>query len=202
MAGFAAPLIGAGVNAGLSGLAGLLNPRPPALNSQQSGALNTLIPSLLGPATGTPRIDPIQQALMYSQIAQSQTGAGNSAIHSLVGAGLGHSGLLGSALTQVANQAQTNRNTADLGLQQQSVQQKQLSIQDLLGLLGVNTTPGQSGGGAFMAGLAPVAAYSIQNMLNSHAGNPGGGTLPGGLNASNGLYGPLFGSGTPPFMGA
>jgi hypothetical protein len=161
----------------LGGLAGLFNKRPPALNTAQSGALNTLIPSLMGKATGTPTIDPTQQALMYGNVAQNQTGANNAATNSLVSRGLGHSGLLGQALTQVANQAQQSRNQGNMGLQQQSIQQQQFDIQSLLGLLNVNATGGQSNQGAFMAGLAPVAAYSIQNMLNSRGSSGGNSSL-------------------------
>lgn len=152
----------------LGGLSGLFNKRPPALNPAQSGALNSLIPNLLGKAEGTPQIDPTQQALMYGNVAQNQTGAFNAATHALTGSGLGHSGLLGNALTQVANQAQQSRNQGNMGLQQQAVQQQQFDLQTLLGLLNVNATGGQSGAGAFTAGLAPIAAYSIQNMLNQN----------------------------------
>jgi hypothetical protein len=168
----------------LGGLSGLFNQRPPALNPAQSGALNSLIPNLMGKATGTPTIDPTQQALMYGGVAQNQTGANNAVTNSLVSRGLGHSGILGGALTQVANQAQQSRNQGNMGLQQQAVQQQQFDLQTLLGLLNVNATGGQSGAGAFSAGMAPVAAYSIQNMLNSR-NNPntpfdptGGGNLP------------------------
>jgi hypothetical protein len=155
----------------LGGLAGLFNPRPPALNNAQSGALNSLIPSLMNKAQGTPTIDPTQQALMYGNVAQNQTGAMNAATHALTGAGLGHSGLLGNALTQVANQAQQSRNQGNMGLQQQAIQQQQFDLQTLLGLLNVNATGGQSGAGAFTAGVAPIAAYSIQNMLNQNGAN-------------------------------
>ena len=169
-----AALLGA-VPSLLGGLAGLFNKRPPALNPAQSGALNTLIPSLMGKATGTPTIDPTQQALMYGGVAQNQTGAANAATNLLTSRGLGHSGLLGGALTQVANQAQQSRNQGNMGLQQQAIQQQQFDLQTLLQLLNVNATGGQSGAGAFTAGLAPVAAYSIQNMLNNR--NQGGNSL-------------------------
>lgn len=151
----------------LGGISGAANRRPPSLDPTQSGSLDALIRSLMPNATGTPQIDPTQQALMYGQVAQNQTGANNAVTNSLVSRGLGHSGLLGDALTQVANQAQSGRNTGNLQLQQQAIQQKQLSIQDILGLLNVSNIPGQSGFGAFMNGMAPVAAYSIQNMLNN-----------------------------------
>lgn len=167
MAAFAAPLIGSAIG----GIAGLFNKRPPALNPNQTNDLNTLLTNLLPTATGTPKIDPTQQALMYNQINANQVGTGNNATNSLVSRGLGHSGILGTALTQVANQGQQDKNKADLGLQQQAVQQKQLTIQDILGLLNVNTTPGQSNAGAFSAGLAGPLAYSITNMMNNRTGN-------------------------------
>jgi hypothetical protein len=167
MAAFAAPLIGSAIG----GIAGLFNKRPPALNANQTTDLNSLLTNLLPTATGAPKIDPTQQALMYNQINANQVGAGNNATNSLVSRGLGHSGILGTALMQVANQGQQNKNQADLGLQQQAVQQKQLSIQDIIQMLGVNTTPGQSNAGAFSAGLAGPLAYSMQNMMNNR--NPG-----------------------------
>ena len=165
MASIASALIGAAPSI-ISGIAGLFNKRPPALNPAQSGALNNLIPFLLQGAFGTPAIDPTQQALQYGNIAQSQTGANNAVTNALVSRGLGHSGVLGGALTQVANQAQSGRNASDLALQQQAIQRQQFDIGALLQSLGVNATGGQSGLGAFTAGLAPVAAYSIQSALN------------------------------------
>jgi len=171
--------------------------------------MNQLIPSLLPTATGTQHIDPVQQGLMYGNIAQGQTGAFNAVTNALASRGLGHSGLLGGALTQIGNQAQSLRNQSDLGLQQQAFQQKQLSIQDLLGLLGTPNVPGQSGLGGFLAGMAPIAAYSIQNALNNNtnSGLPVGGT-PGmqqGALQSFGqvpnIYNSPFPLGTPPFLG-
>lgn len=190
--GFLLPLIGGLVSGIAGGAAGAANRRPPALSPNQTTDLNALLSSLLPTATGTPRIDPTLQALSYNNIAANQTGANNAVTNALVSRGLGHSGILGGALTQVANQAQQNRNASDINLQNQAIQQKQLSIQDILGLLNVNTTPGQSAGGGFLAGMAPILAYSIQNMMNNR--NPGGGTmgdtgLPGGIGS------------TPPFVG-
>lgn len=178
MATAAIPLIGGLISSIFGGAAGAANTRPPALNPAQSGALNQLLTnngpgSLLYTAQGTPQIDPIQQALMYGQIAQSRTGADNALTHALVSRGLGRSGVLGAGLIQNQNEAQSQQNQANLGLQQQAVQQKQLSIQDLLGLLNVNATPGQSKTGGFLNGLAPVLAYSIQNSLNSRNGGGG-----------------------------
>jgi hypothetical protein len=179
---FLAPILGAILPGLLGGAAGAANTRPPALNPTQTGALNSLIPSLMPTATGTPQIDPIQQALLYGQNAQSLTGANNAVTHALVSRGLGRSGLLGAGLIQNQNQSQANQNNINLGLQQQAIQQKQLSIQDLLGLLNVNATPGQSKGGGFLAGLAPVMAGSIQQMLLNRQ-NGGGGYLASGYPA-------------------
>ncbi len=177
----------AGIGSSLiGGIAGAANRRPPSLSGMQSGALDQLLKSLMPQATGTPTIDPIQQALMYGQNAQSLTGANNAVTHALVSRGLGHSGILGAGLMQNENQSQANQNNINLGLQQQAVQQRQLNIQDILGLLNVNNTPGQSGFGGFMAGLAPVAAYSIQNALNGSY--KGGGGAPVG-SGSNGDWG-------------
>jgi len=156
----------------LGGVAGLFNKRPPSLSPVQSNALNALIPSLNQGALGTAQIDPTQQSLMYGNVAANQTGGFNAANHALTAAGLGHSGLLGNALTQVANQAQQSRNEGNMGLQQQAIQRQQFDIQSLLQAIGINNTPGQSNMGAFSAGVAPVAAYSIQQMLNNRASNP------------------------------
>lgn len=155
----------------LGGITGMANPRPPSLSPVQSQALNSLIPSLQQGAQATPAIDQTQQNLMYGNVAANQTGANNAAIHSLTAAGLGHSGLLGGALTQVANQAQQSRNQGNMGLQQQAVQRQQFDIQSLIQSLNVNNTPGQSPFGAFTAGMAPVAAYSLQNYLNNNQNN-------------------------------
>jgi hypothetical protein len=159
----------------LGGISGAANKRPPSLDPTQKGSLDSLLQQLMGQVKGTPTIDPIQQQLMYGQIAQGQTGANDAVTHALVSRGLGRSGLLGGALTQVANQAQTGRNTANLGLQQQAIQQRQLNIQDILGLLNVSNVPGQSTGGGFLAGLAPILAYSIQNAMNNRGSGGGGG---------------------------
>lgn len=186
MAAFIAPLIG--------GIAGLFNKRPAVSpqNPAQTQALNGLIPGLSATANNAAQIDQVQQRGLYDQIARSQAGAGINATHALVGAGLGHSGLLANALMQVANQGQASRAQADLGLQQQAVQQKQLSIQDLLQAIGINTSsvPGQSSAGAFMNGLAPVLAYSLQNSMNQRGGTP-----------ALGSWGGLLGPGTPGVQG-
>lgn len=162
----------------LGGLSGLFNKRPPALNPAQSGSLNSMIPYLQNQIQGPTQIDPTQQALMYGNVAANQTGAANSATNLLTSRGLGHSGLLGGALTQVANQAQQSRNEGNQQLQGQAYQRQNLDLQTLLGMLNVNATGGQSGAGAFSAGLAPIAAYSIQNMMNNQGANSGSGNNP------------------------
>lgn len=162
-------IIGGIVPALLGGVAGATNTRPPSLDPTQRKSLDTLIPYLQNIATGPAGIDPIQKALMYGNIAGNQTGAMDAVTHALVSRGLGHSGLLGGALTQVVNQAQQNRNQADLSLQQQGVQIKQQDIQNLLSALNVQNIPGQSGIGGFFSGMAPIAAYSIQSALNRSA---------------------------------
>lgn len=180
MAAAALPIIASIGSSLLSGLTGGANTRPGALNPTQSSSLDSLLHSLMMSLGQTPQIDPTQQKLLYGDIAQNQTGANDAVTNALVSRGLGHSGILGNALTQVANEAQKGRNQADLGLQQQAIQQRQLSIQDILGLLNVGTTPGQSTGGGFLAGMAPILAYSIQNMMNmrgSGSGASGGGGM-------------------------
>ena len=162
-----------GIGALAGGLSGLLNPRPPSLSPVQSGALNQLIPSLMAKTQGPAQIDPTQQAALFGQINQNTVGANNAAIHSLTGAGLGRSGLLGSALIQNQDQAASSKNQADLGLQQQAVQVQQQDLQSLIQALNVGNIPGQSGAGAAANGLAPLLAYNIQNQANSQYASPG-----------------------------
>src|SRR5882724_3850052 len=98
-------LLTAGIGTSLlGGLAGASNPRPPSLDPQQKNALdNVLIPGLTQRVQGTPGIDPVQQKLMYDQIARSTTGANNAVTNALVSRGLGHSGILGTGLMQNQN---------------------------------------------------------------------------------------------------
>src|ERR1700730_14352575 len=107
--GAALPLILGAGGVLASGLGGALNTRPPSLSPVQQNALNTLLPNLMnGPygATKTPTIDPIQQALLYGNIAASRTGADTALTHSLVSRGLGRSGILGAGLIENQNAAQ------------------------------------------------------------------------------------------------
>jgi len=153
------------------GIAGAANPRPPALNPAQTNALNSLLggsSNLMQLALGTPQPDATQRGYLFGQNAQSLTGANNQATHALTSRGLGRSGLLGQALMQNANQSQVNQGNINLSLEQQAIQRQQQAWQTIAQLLQTNATPGQSGFGAFTAGLAPVAAYSIQNALNSN----------------------------------
>ena len=150
----------------LGGLAGAANTRPPSLAPYQHKDLKALLASLMPVATGTPTIDPVQQMLMYGQIAQGRQGADTGVTHALTSRGLGQSGLLGAGLIQNQNQATANQNTANLALQQQAIQLKQAAIQQLLQGIGISDVPGQSGIGGFLAGLAPTLAYSIQNQMN------------------------------------
>lgn len=159
------------------GISGASNTRPPSLSPVQQNALNTLLPNLMnGPygATKTPTIDPIQQALLYGQNAQSLTGANNAVTHALVSRGLGRSGLLGAGLIQNQNQSQANQNNINLGLQQQAIQQRQLNIQDILGLLNVPNIPGQSSAGGFFGGIAPLMAF-LGAVNGGNAASSGGG---------------------------
>ena len=195
-----ASLIGGLGSSLLGGAAGAANARPPALSKSQQNALNSLLgpnSTLLSTAMGTPTIDPLLQALMFGQNAQSLTGANNAVTHALTSRGLGRSGLLAQGLFQNQNQSQVNQGAINQNLLNLGYQQKQASIQDILGLLNVNNTPGQSGLGAFFAGMAPVAAYSIQNALNRNYANSGAGAPSADLNDLTGLgltSGPAFGS--------
>ena len=189
----------------LGGIAGAANPRPPSLSPIQQTTLNNLLGTnsqLQQLANNPAGIDPVQQSLLFGQNAQSLTGANNQVTHALVSRGLGRSGLLGAGLIQNANQSQANQGQIDLGLQQQGIQRQQQAIQSLIQLLNVNNTKGQSGLGGFLAGLAPVAAYSIQNQLNSNYANPTGGvpSLPAGASAGDSagtLSGLISGLGSP-----
>lgn len=182
----AAPIAGIASSL-LGGIAGASNPRPPSLSPVQQQALNTLLPQLMQQVQGPVSIDPVQQAALFGQIAQSTTGANNQVTHALASRGLGQSGILGAALMQNANTAQTQQNNANLALQQQAIQQRQANIGDITQLLGVNNTPGQSTAGGFFSGLAPVMAYSLQNMANSR--NNQNANAGGGTDSSGGEYG-------------
>lgn len=182
-----APILGAvgGIGGTIaSGIGGATNTRPPSLDPTQRSILDQLLPQLFQQVQGTPKIDPIQQQLMYGNIAQSQTGANNAVTNSLVSRGLGQSGILGSGLMQVANQAQSSRNASDLGLQQQAVQLQQQKLGDILGLLGVSNIPGQSGVSGFFNGIAPMLAF--MGAMNS--GNSGGGGSGSGGSIDTGGY--------------
>jgi hypothetical protein len=170
--GFLGPLLGGLASGLLGGITGAANPRPPSLNPAQTGALNHLLSpgsTLSGLAFGTPQADPLQRAMLYGQNAASLTGANNQVTHALTSRGLGRSGLLGQALMQNANQSTQNQTGINLSLEQQAIQRQQQAWQTIAQLLQTNATPGQSGFGGFMAGVAPVAAYSIQNAINNRS---------------------------------
>src|SRR5574337_568362 len=171
----AAAAIGGGL---LGGLAGLGNRRPPSLDPTQSHTLDELLRVLLPQAEATPRIDPIQQGLLYADIARSGHGAENRVTNSLVSRGVSRGGLLASGLTGVSQGTQLAQNQTNLHLQQQAIQQRNQTIQQILGLLGVGNIPGQSGFGAFMSGAAPSLAYGLSRLNFGSRGTPGS-SLPG-----------------------
>jgi hypothetical protein len=152
--------LAAGLGGALAGgIGGATNTRPPSLDPVQRKILDALLPQLFAKVQGPPTIDPIQQAGMFGQIAQSRTGADTGVTHALASRGLGRSGILGSALMQNQDVASTAQNTANLGLQQQAVELQQQNIGDIMGLLGVSNIPGQSGVGGFFSGIAPLLAF-------------------------------------------
>lgn len=153
-------IIGAGTSLA-GGLAGLGNKRPPSLDATQSRILDALLNQLYPQVGQTPTIDPVQKSLMFGQLAQGAKGGENRVTNALVSRGLGRSGLLGSALTQNSNQLQAGQTQVLSYLQQQAVDQRNDTIKQILGLLGVENYPEQSGFGAFMSGMAPALADQI-----------------------------------------
>jgi hypothetical protein len=203
-AAVAIPAIAGVASAGIGALAGASNKRPPSLSPAQQQAQNALLFSNLRTATGTPTIDPVQQALLYGQNAASLTGANNEVTHALVSRGLGHSGILGQGLISNAAQSSANQNNINLGLQQQAVQQKDFANQIIAQLLQTPNTPGQSTSGAAVAGAAGPLAYALQQAALNY-GNAGG--VPNTYNYGVGAATPtainagVFGS-IPPIMQA
>jgi|SRR5579863_9334978 len=179
------PAAALGIGALASGIGGALGGgRPPSLDPTQRNVLDSLLKQLYGNVQGTPTIDPVQQAGMYGNIAQSLTGANNQVTHALASRGLGTSGLLGGALMQNQNTASTAQNVANLGLQQEAVQLRQQNIGDIAQLLGVSNIPGQSGASSFFSGIAPLLGF--YGAMNSGGGNAAG---PFGDNGGGGIYG-------------
>jgi hypothetical protein len=154
-------IIGAVGAIGGGALAGASNTRPPSLDQTQSGALDSLIKNLLPQTYGAPKIDPAQQASMFDEIAKSGVGGANRITNALSSRGLGRSGLLASGLTQNSNQIAGAQTGANLQLQQQAISQRNTTIQQLMGLLGVSNIPGQSTLGGASAGAAPLLSYFL-----------------------------------------
>src|SRR6266478_9302771 len=141
----ALPAIISGVGAVAGGLGGLSNPRPPSLDPTQRGTLDSLLSKLYGTVGTTPQIDPTQQGLLFDQIAKAGTGGANRITNTLVGRGLGRSGLLAQGLIGNSQAVTGAQNEANLNLQQQAITQRNTTIQQILGLLGITNIPGQSG---------------------------------------------------------
>jgi hypothetical protein len=170
----ALPAIIGGAGALAAGIGGATNPRPPSLDRTQSSTLDALLKQLYGTVGTTPTIDPVQRALMFGNIAQEGTAGANRATNALTSRGLGRSGLLAQALNQNSSGIQAAQNNTDLGLQQQAISQRNTTIQQILGLLGVTNVPGQSGVSGFFSGagsaLGPLAyalAKGGSNKLNA-----------------------------------
>ncbi len=152
------PAIAGGV---LGGIGGATNTRPPSLDPTQRGSLDSLLKLLMPQVGATPTIDPVQQSLMRNQIAQAGVGGANRVTNALVSRGLGRSGLLAQGLTQNSNQISAAQTGSDLALQQQAIGQRNTTIQQILGLLGVSNIPGQSGIGGFFSGASGAFAKAL-----------------------------------------
>lgn len=170
----------------IGGAGGATNTRPPSLDRTQSTTLDSLLKTLSPTVGATPTIDPALRAGAFNDIAAGGTGGANRVTNALVSRGLGRSGLLSSALTQNSNQVSANQNSANQFLSNQAIQQRNTTIQQILGLLGVNNTPGQSGIGGFLSGFAGPFAKTLAS-LNPSGGGSGGGTFttPGGWNSGS-----------------
>lgn len=150
----AIPAIAGAAGSVLGGIGGASNTRPPSLDPTQRSTLDNLLKQLYPQVGQTPTIDKTQQAGMFDEIARAGVGGANRITNSLISRGLGRSGLLASGLTQNSNMMAGAQNEANLHLQQQAVNQRNQTIQQILGLLGVSNIPGQSGFGGFMSGFA------------------------------------------------
>lgn len=164
------PAIIAGGSALIGGLAGRANKRPPSLTRTQSSTLEMLLKDLY-PQTKQTGIDPIQQGLLFDEIARSGRGAETRLLNRFASRGL-RGGLVGQGLSDVSGNIQQSQNVANLGLQQQSITQRNQTIQQILALLGVQNIPGQSGLGAFLGGAAGPLAYALTQF-----GRGGGGGI-------------------------
>ncbi len=157
IAAAAIPLIGAAIG----GIGGATNKRPSSLDPTQSSTLDSLLKQLSPQVGATPKIDPVQQSLLFDQIAKSGVGGANRITNALSSRGLGRSGLLAQGLTQNSNQVAAAQTGANLDLQQQAITQRNTTIQQILGLLGITNVPGQSGIGGFLSGFAGPFAKAL-----------------------------------------
>lgn len=164
----------------LGGIGGASNTRPPSLDPSQSGALDSLIKMLMPQVSETPKIDPVQQSGLFDQIARSGVGGANRITNQLVSRGLGRSGLLAQGLTQNSNQMAAEQTGVNVGLQQQAIQQRNQTIQQILSLLGVSNIPGQSKFGGFMSGFAGPFSKMLAGLGGSGSSSgPGNGDFGG-----------------------
>lgn len=157
----AIPAIAGGIGSIIGGIGGASNTRPPSLDKTQSGTLDALLKQLYPQVGKTPTEDPVQRALMFNNIAAQGVGGANRITSQLASRGLGRGGLLAQGLTQNSLGVQAAQNQTDLGLQQQAIQQRNTTINQILSLLGVSNIPGQSGFGGFMSGFAGPASYAL-----------------------------------------
>jgi len=173
----AIPAIAGGI---IGGIGGATNRRPPSLDQTQSGILDNLLKQLYPQVGATPTIDKTQQAGLFDEIARSGVGGANRITNQLVSRGLGRSGLLASGLSQNSAAISGAQSQANLALQQQAVQQRNQTIQQILQLLGVSNIPGQSGIGGFFSGAAGGLAKGL-GMLNFGGGGGNYGPTSGSL---------------------
>lgn len=166
----ALPAIGGAI---LGGIGGASNTRPPSLDPTQRFTLDALLKQLYPQVGVTPTIDPTQRALMFGNIAQEGVGGANRITNSLISRGLGRSGLLARGLVGNSQGVQAAQNQTDLGLQQQAIQQRNTTINQILSLLGVSNIPGQSGFGGFMSGFAGPFAKAL-SLMNFGGASPVG----------------------------
>lgn len=170
----------------IGGAGGATNTRPPSLDRTQSTTLDSLLQTLSPTVGAKPTIDPALRAGAFNDIAAGGVGGANRITNALTSRGLGRSGLLASALTQNSNQVSANQNSANQFLSNQAIQQRNTTIQQILGLLGVNNTPGQSGIGGFLSGFAGPFAKTLASLsLNPSNGSGGSFTTPGGWNSGS-----------------
>lgn len=181
----AIPAIAGVASSVIGGLGGAANTRPPSLDKTQSTTLDSLINQLYPKTVQNPTIDPVQQSSIFDQIARSGVGGANRVTNTLTSRGLGRSGLLAAGLTQNSNQIAGEQTGANLQLQQQAVNQRNTTIQQILQLLGVNNTPGQSGIGGFLSGFAGPFAKTLAGLSNGGNTALGSGGAP--VNNDNGL---------------